>query len=80
MIRLVSESGPKTLHPSFKHMSFDMLKMICKHVLWLLKKWVKTACKTGHFFSAEHFDVLWRIHLVSSGQFFQQNFQDVILT
>ena len=54
---LVSESGPKTLYSSSKHvyMQFDILKMIHMHVLWLLKNGLKIACKTGHFVSMEHF-------------------------
>ncbi len=37
------------------------------------------ACKKGHFVSAENFNV-WCTQRVGSGHFFQQNFQDVILT
>ena len=46
-----------------------MLKMICKHVLWLLKNELKTTSKMGQFVSAEHF-VVWCTHSVSSMQFF----------
>ena len=59
MTHLVSESGPKTLHPSSKHIykQFDILKMIHMHMHWLLKNGLKIACKLGHFVSVELFNV-----------------------
>jgi hypothetical protein len=71
MTHLVSESGPKTLHPSFKQIykQFDILKMIHMHVLCLLKNGLKKACKMGNFVSVKHFHV-WGTQRVGSGQFF----------
>jgi hypothetical protein len=80
MTHLAPGSGPKTLHPSFKHIykQFDILKMIHMHVLWLLENGLKKACKMGHFVSVKHFHA-WGTQRVGSGHFFQQNFQDTIL-
>ncbi len=55
-----------------------MLIMPHMYVLWRLQIWLKLHVKWGHFVSEEQFKI-WRTQRVGYGDFFQWNFQEIIL-
>jgi len=71
MTHLVSESGPKTLHPCYKHIlkQFEPLKNDPYAPFPAYTDMAQIGCKTGHFVSAKH-SYVWHTQWVGSGQFF----------